>query len=106
MLNESLKGIFEGEFTEVILNCVESHLPKDSNIMVVDVRNNPKYNDVDCIVLLDSKEICDEVSRNIVNGYRNVSMKRNRNDLKAKVLPVLLSDYEEHDRDIKYTLHV
>ena len=106
MLNESLKGIFEGEFTEVILNCIESHLPKDSNVTVIDVRNNPKYNDVDCVVLLDSKEICDEVSRNIVNGYRNVSMKRNCNDLKAKVLPVLSNDYEEHNRDIKYTLHV
>ena len=106
MLNESLKGIFTGEFTEVTLTCIESSLPKNSTVTVVDVRNNPKYNGVECVVLLGSEELREEVSKNIARGYHNVSKKANRNDLKSLVLPILSSDYEEYDEDIKYTLNV
>ena len=104
MLNESLKGLFKGEFTEVILICVESGLPEDSNATVVDVRNNPNYSDVDCVVLLDSKEHQDEVSKNIKNGYRNVSTKRDNSDLKVTVLPLLSNEYIECHEDVKYSI--
>lgn len=104
MLNQSLKGIFKGEFTEVVLKCVESDLPKDSNATVVDVRNNPNYNEVDCIVLFDSEELCKEVEKNISNGYYLVSKKYDDNSLKPTVLSILTSDYKSCDEDVKYSI--
>lgn len=74
MLDKSLKGTFKWEFTEVLLTCVESDLPKDSSITVVDVRHNPKYSDIECVVLLNNNDLRDEVPKDIARGYHNVSM--------------------------------
>lgn len=104
MLNQSLRGMFKGEFTEVILIYVESSLPKHSNVTVVDVRNNTNYSDVDCVVLLDTKEHCKEIEKNIANGYYVVGRKRNDNGLKPTVMPVLASDYKACDEDMKYDI--